>query len=91
MKAAQRAAARAALIILHEVGVESGGSEFLGVPGLQKEAALIAVHRRLDEQDFGKVGRTDPQTGISSQGGCRGMSAESAPNQPQSFAAAGSL
>ena len=54
MQAAQRAAARGGVVVLDEADVESGGRELGGVVDLEEEAAIVAVDRRLDQEDPGR-------------------------------------
>ena len=88
VEAAQGAAARAAVVVLDEAGSEAGRGVFLGVPGLEEEASIIAVHGRFDEQDFGQGRGRDPQARASPDESGAGRMPR---NQPQSLAAAGSL
>ena len=49
MQAAQRPLLRMAVIVLHERHRQSGRREIRRLPGLEKEAAMVAEHTRLDQ------------------------------------------
>jgi len=62
MQAAQYAPAGTRVIVLHELGVDAGGGERAPVPALEEEAAFVAEHLRLDDQDVGQCGGRDLHT-----------------------------
>ena len=64
VEAAQHAAAGARMIVLHERGVDSGGGERARVPGLEKEAAVVAADDGLDQPHVGNRGRRDLHHGL---------------------------
>src|SRR2546425_426565 len=60
VQAAQHAAPRARVVVLHEVRVQAGGlAERLAVVAFQKEAALVAEDFRLEDENLRDLGRDD--------------------------------
>src|SRR5690606_6022915 len=60
VQAAQHAALRARDVVLDEPGRQAVLAEALGVPALVEEAALVAVHRRLDRHAARQLRFDDP-------------------------------
>ena len=54
VKAAQHVASRSRVVVLHERRSDAGIGERTLVPALVEEAAVVAEHARLDQQDLGQ-------------------------------------
>jgi hypothetical protein len=71
MQPAQHAARRARMIVLHELGVDTRRlRERLAVVALEKEAALVAEHLRLDQQHARERGCDRPHQNTWSSSKC---------------------
>ena len=64
MQAAKDAAGRATVIVLDEADVDAPGCVFLGVPGFDEEASIIAVNIGLGDQDLREIGGREFQGGV---------------------------
>ena len=62
---AQHADSRAAVVFLDEAGVYAQLAELVLAEGLDEEAALVAVHRRLDQDDALDLGGEAPEAHFS--------------------------
>jgi hypothetical protein len=54
VQAAQDAVCRTAVVVLHEVEVETGGAKGVGIPALEEKAPLIAEHAWFKQVDVGQ-------------------------------------
>jgi len=56
MEPAQRAAARARVVVLHELRRNAVGRPRVGAVGLEEETALVAVDPRGEQDESGQLG-----------------------------------